>query len=173
MKICKSAALMLVLSLPLLGCGSSGAADPVGGNAVVACNVLALSGPEVPATRVAAVAPVPAGGAIADGVYVLTSWKEYTGPAGETGPTPAGDHARELIQFEGSTTQANSNYSDGDGKDSPISETYVLSGTDIEFTINCGHTLGTEKFPYTSTGVTVQLFSVSPERVTIYEYTKE
>lgn len=164
---------MLFVSSPLLGCGSSGAADPVGGNAVVACNVLALSGPEVPATRVAAVAPVPAGGAIADGVYVLTSWKEYTGPGGATGPTPAGDHAREVIKFEGSTTQANSNYSDGDGKDSPISETYVLSGTDIEFTIHCGHTLGTEKFPYTSTGVIVQLLSVSPEGASSYEYTKE
>ncbi len=66
------------------------------------CNSLVLATPKVEVMRVGPTgAPAPAGGAIADGVYVLVSYKLYShGPNGELGPT--GATFNEALRIKGS-----------------------------------------------------------------------
>ena len=81
--------------------GDSGAPSCFGAEA--GCNDLALCGPKNLLTNVALAAPAPTGGAIAPGVYSMTSFTVYTGTNGATGtpgnwfmetfqiPLPSGD----------------------------------------------------------------------------------
>ncbi len=79
---------------------TDGGATDGGGSDGGACNTLALTNASIIGQQqVAEAVPVPAGGAIADGTYVLSKDTIFTGPGGTTGAT--GVTTQEVQSFGG------------------------------------------------------------------------
>jgi hypothetical protein len=81
---------------------------------------------------IAAAAPSPTGGAIADGTYHLVSAVGYTGPGGASGPV--GFSTKETLTLTGGRLDV---ITDEAGKSKTASGTFALSGTDFTFMQSC------------------------------------
>jgi hypothetical protein len=131
-------------------------------DAPVVCN-----GPEDLATPVSieevpSAPPVPEGGVIADGTYVLTSAKKYTGPGGAAGPT--GKTTSLTIRFAGTSADV---FREGRAR----SSTYSLAGTQITNVQTCPCP-ATDTVGYTATPETFTAFIGSGPSLIVLTSTK-
>lgn len=155
------------LSLMLTACGPAPAVSPDAGSGDDAgptgCNAIASAGEPVPETAGAGAMPTPAGGAIADGTYVLTAWEIY--PPGSVDAF----QRRETFVFAGNTVESLSQ------KDAEPEQrragTYSTSGTTWSISLSCPVTQ-TVDLPYTATPTTLQIFEIGPDVAEVHTYTK-
>jgi hypothetical protein len=160
----------------------SAAAACTGANA--GCNDLALCGPKNFVTNAALATPAPTGGAIAPGVYSMTSFTVYTGTNGTTGktgnwfmetfqvlPVPSGDGGVDA----GATLDAAIDAGVEDA--GPVATTYpwldvtasdqqgqtnlsgslVTAGTSLEYEFDCPNTTSSPA-SYSATATTLTIF---------------
>jgi hypothetical protein len=151
--------------LPADDAGDGGTTDaPVDAprDAPVACTSIALLGSLVPGTFMASAPPAATGGAIADGTYVLTGYRIYTGAGGLTGPT--GQSIRTTMRLAGGAYESVST-SSVDPSEARVSGTYVASNTSFAYLLQCPvQSNGSET--YTSDGATlVQQSSVGANTI--------
>jgi hypothetical protein len=131
--------------LSLCACSSSSAQG-------TPCNTLVDDGPKVPATEIAAAAPTPAGGAIADGTYQLTAVTAYSGPGGST--LGVALTASEVQTISGMTIQE-----DGilNGQESRYTTTFTTSGTTLSTSDTCPSP-STASHGYTATATELRIY---------------
>lgn len=116
-----------------------------------ACNALADDGPTVTPTAVASAGPSPAGGAITDGTYVLSTVTLYTGPGGST-IAPNGTFSG-VIQISGSRMLQVGAIN---GAEQRYVSTFTTSGTSISTTDTCPTPKSaTLSFSATATGLRI------------------
>jgi hypothetical protein len=114
------------------------------------CGVSTQCGPIVQAKEILQAAPGPTGGAIAAGTYFLTSLNIYRGMSG--GPTPTEQQTVTL------TTSAFTDNSYVNGhQQSPLSATYLSSGTMVTLTLTCP-TSGQRVLGFTAAATTLTLY---------------
>ena len=136
-----------------LGCSSSSSSPS---DAVSACNTLANDGQPIAKAQVATAPPAPAGGAVADGHYVLTGYTLYTGAGGATGALTNTLRLAATISNSGTTLLVIWSM---DGKpNEPTAWTQKTNGTALTHTQDCP-----------STGqVDPATYSASPSELTWY-----
>jgi hypothetical protein len=131
------------LSIALGACSSASGGDSV----LATCNALVVDTAAVPYTVIAAAAPTPAGGTIADGTYALTALNKYTGAGGST--SPVAGNARVLITITGNTMQQAGTMNNG-----PVmtyTTVIATSGTTLTLTDVCpGSATSTRQFTATA-----------------------
>ncbi|MBK6697113.1 MAG: hypothetical protein IPG50_33735 [Myxococcales bacterium] len=123
--------------------------------AAPACNTVPSLDGQLVLEQVAAAAPVPQGGVIADGTYTLSAYRLYTGVGGPSGPK-AGETFHETAIYKGSELQVN--YGDSTFN---VQETYrhEVSGTAFTHTRTCP-AAPPAVFPgtYTASGASLSYF---------------
>jgi hypothetical protein len=124
--------------------GSSGSAT--------ACNDLVDNAPTVTATKVAAAAPAPAGGTIANGMYALTALTAYTGVGGSTGSLAL--MASEVQTISGTTMQQAGTIN---GQESRYTTTISTSGTTLSTSDTCPSP-STATHAYTATATELRIY---------------
>jgi hypothetical protein len=133
-----------------------------------ACNALVNSAGLVVAMQIAANAPAPIGGAIANGTYHLDDVTLYTGPGGATGALPLS--IKQTIAINGSTADA---IADFNGKTVSATATFVASGTSVTSTGTCPSAGSPEIATYSATATSVVMYKVNDVGQTVgYTYTK-
>lgn len=140
----------------IAGEGASGGTG-AGGNGGTPCNTLAISGPLITQMAALGSAPMPAGGTIGDGTYVMTRYDVYA-PA-----SPSASPIKATIRVAGNqldyatgtdTLMSNATYST-----STSGTTWFLTGT-------CP-VAPTTQGAYTATPTAIMLFS-NPDRVQVF-----
>jgi hypothetical protein len=131
------------------------------------CNALATSGPPITATFIAAAGPSAAGGAIAPGTYLLSSFAMYTGPGGESG-NAAGAVLSTAQITNGSIESVSENLSvQPDGGATEVVEvvsesgTFTTSGDAITVSFTCPD-VATGTQSYTATPTSFAFFETEP-----------
>lgn len=127
------------------------------------CNTIAQAGSPVPEVAGAGTMPSPAGGVIADGTYVLTSFEIY--PPGSVDPF----QRTETFVFAGGTMESISRRDSG--PEERRSATYSTSGTTWSVSLTCPGTQSVE-FEYTATPTTFQIFEIGADTNEVHTYTK-
>jgi hypothetical protein len=138
-----------------------------------ACSGLTLDNATVVTTQeVAEAAPLPLGGTITDGTYVLTKDTVYTGPGGTTGST--GVQQQAIQRFAGSAIEVV--VSQPPNPTEALSGTYATASvtndagtstpTRISFLFTCPAGAPTSTFSYTATGTTLLEFVSASEVLT-------
>ena len=154
--------LFVVASLiSFAGCSSDNS------GAQAACNSLVNSAPSVSGTMVAAAPPVPVGGAIIDGSYVLSALTSYTGPGGSTGSLT--DGISTLLVISGTTMQQVGSIN---GQELRYTTTISTSGTTIS-TVDTCPAPSTSQHGYTASATELRIYNTSSSQTLEQTYTKQ
>jgi hypothetical protein len=131
----------------------------------VGCNDVQLTDPIIPETGVAEALPVPSGGTIADGTYVLTEWLRFTGPGGGAGPLS--DLWRKSLSIQGGTMQEVSmKFENSMSSPTPgvrATWTLAVAGTSLTTTPTCRNGTPSSNIPGTVYG-----FDAASTKLTLY-----
>jgi hypothetical protein len=138
-----------------------------------ACNTLTNTAPVVAEAALAAEAPTPAGGMVADGTYFLTAATVFTGKGGGTGPT--GTRYQWVTKSTGDTYEVSLRITGRGASDSVTSGTSVTSGAKVTFTQTCPVVAvnATSTYGFDADGTSVTLYATSPGSVTSYVFAKQ
>src|SRR5262249_37184318 len=121
-----------------------------------ACNSLTLDGaPSVEVKLVGAAAPLPMGGPVHEGSYVLTSANVYTGPGGTSGSF--GSSEREKLVLAAGTTK--SVFTLPDDTTAVRSGTFSTSGHKLTMQLDCPAAGQPSTTDYTATATSLTLYS--------------
>jgi hypothetical protein len=154
-----------IVALALVACGGGSSATPDASKVVDAappdsvghCNALTLPTSMVEQMNVADVMPTPSGGTLDPGTYVLTSWTNYTGAGGPSGPV--GMMVQSQLVVDGTNYQYIAGVSAGVGPTiTDLSGTYQLDGTGTDMTIQ-----GCPSIAHANYG-----YDASPTQFTLY-----
>jgi hypothetical protein len=122
-----------------------------------ACNSLVADGPTLPYTSVAAAAPTPAGGTIADGTYALATMSVYTGVNGSTAPVLTST-VSVVMAFAGNTVQE---VTVMNGQERRYSAIFSVSGTTITMTDTCPVQGAEPPIQFTASATELRLYATT------------
>jgi hypothetical protein len=144
------------------GVGGDGGLDATGD---VACAPITNSGSQVTETYVGEPLPLPLGGAITPGTYVLSAAFVYTGTGGNAGPT--GRILQETRTFDGTAFADIAAAGDADGgvfaTEFFANGTYLASGSQLRFDETCPNA-GSTQLSFSVTGGTLRIYEGQTER---------
>jgi hypothetical protein len=132
----------------------------------MACNSLVDDAATVTATEVAAAAPTPAGGMIADGTYALTALTEYTGPGGATGNLAMSGSV--VMAIAGTTMQQAGQLN---GQENRYTTTITTSGTMITTMDTCPASASATHL-YTATPTALRIYDTNSGLTLEQTYTR-
>ncbi len=160
--------LLLAGLTAIAGCGTSSAASGAadgslsadaasdgGDDGAVVCNTFEIVTPVVTQVAASGPAPVPAGGMVVDGVYLLTAENRYAGEAGTT-PPMGGTTGAALQAMQGTWQYA---VSENGGPYTTDTATVTYSGTTVTQTFTCPELTQMRIQEYTATATQLRIYT--------------